>query len=305
MTTAEEQNCPLCGARAAQEIHYPGGEDRPQQPLRFTRIALCEACGFGFALPKPTQAELDRFYASGSYWTEVGANLPQVMHEKSQCEQRVAACLPFLEKTRPLRVLDVGAGHGWTVDWVARMLPGKVARFDFIEPDDSAAKAIADKRPGFPLARVHNMSDAKDRYDLIFLNHVLEHVADPLAVIARITDLLTANGIAHIEMPHADYRFKRDVFPHTLFFTPASLDKLAQKAGIVQLVCTAFGRSPEEPGSPWQRRKNWLLQRLFVLAARHGGWALQRALDHAVWNYGACEPGIWLRWIIARPERVR
>lgn len=301
MKAADPQPCPLCGAGAPDEFDYPGGSARVEQSLRFNSIAICDACGLGFALPRPSQAELDRFYASGSYWTEVGRNLPQVMHEKAQCEQRVAACLPLIEKARQLRVLDVGAGHGWTVDWVARMLPGGVSRFDFIEPDDNAAKSIADKQPGFPLQRIHGMSGASDRYDLIFLNHVLEHVADPLAMIARITELLTPNGIAYIEMPHADYRFKSDVFPHTLFFTPASLAMLAQKTGVTPLACVTFGRSPDEPGPAWRRWKYWLLQRLFVLAARHGGWLLQRALDHAVWDYRPREPGIWLRWIIARP----
>ncbi|MCE9640175.1 MAG: class I SAM-dependent methyltransferase [Betaproteobacteria bacterium] len=304
MTAANPQSCPVCGASAPNEVNYPGGNTRAGQSLQFTGIAICDTCELGFALPRPPQAALDRFYASGIYWTEVGRNLPQVMHEKAQCEQRVAACLPLIEKAQQLRVLDVGAGHGWTVDWVARMLPGRIARFDFIEPDDDAAKSISNKQPGFPLQRVHSMSDASDHYDLIFLNHVLEHVADPLAMIARITELLAPNGIAYIEMPHADYRFKSDVFPHTLFFTPASLAMLARKTGITQLACATFGRSPDEPGPAWRRRINWVLQRLFVLAARHGVWLVQRALDHAVWDYRPREPGIWLRWIIARPSRA-
>ena len=127
------------------------------------------------------------------------------------------------------------------------------------------------------------------------MNHVLEHVADPVELARGITELLIDDGIAYFEMPHSDYRFKEDVFPHTLFFTPASLARLAHAAGVEQVSCEEFGRWP--PASLHTRT----LQRIFAIAARIDfAWWLQRTLDHALWRYHEPAPGIWLRWIVRR-----
>ena len=286
--------CPVCGGVPDREIVYPQAAPRRAPGLRFDSIALCSTCGLGVALPRPRQTELDRFYQSGEYWRDVGDNVPQAMHEKVQAELRVQRCAMLLRAGTGLRVLDVGAGHGWTADWLASHLAGRVERFDFVEPDERHARTILEKRPGFRISRVRGLAAAGDHYDLIFLNHVLEHVAEPIGLVTSIAAALAQDGVAYVEMPHSDYRFKVDVFPHTLFFTPESLAALAKSAGVEQIGCEEFGR--------WRSAGLFtrLLQHAFVLSARHGAWVLQRHLDHALWRYREPAPGIWLRWLIRR-----
>ncbi len=295
MEPEEKPVCLICGAPALRMISYPHGSGHASPLLAFARIAICADCGLGMALPRASQATLDQFYRDGAFWLGVGENLPQIVHERVQTNLRVLHCIPRLPIQPLLRVLDVGAGHGWGVDILDSCLPGKIQRFDFVEPDARNARRILAKRARFPISRLETLHDTGDRYHLIFLNHVIEHVADPVRLTRDVARLLTDDGIAYIEMPHSDYRFKEDVFPHTLFFTPDALGKLAHATDVEQILCEEFGRWP--PAGPVTRA----VQLAFAVAANFdAAWWLQRRLDHALWRYHESTPGIWLRWVIRK-----
>lgn len=285
--------CPLCGGVAAEPLPYPGGSGRAPG-LRFESIARCSGCGLGYALPQHTQAELDAFYAGGGYWHEVVTHSPQqVAHERNQCRQRVAAVMPHLRAGDSLKVLDIGAGHGWTADALAEALPTALLRFDFIEPDDRLSEAILARCTGFPAARRRSVDDADGPYDLIFLNHVLEHVADPVGFLSGIRARLKPGVVLYIETPHEDYRFKSDVFPHTLFFDPASLSRSLLQAGFVVERCEAFGRWPLARAGALA----WLSRVAYRAAIVCGHDGLQNFFDDRVWDYRARADGMWLRCI--------
>lgn len=294
-----EAPCPACGAAFDRRIPYPRS-GRDGLPIAFNEIALCPGCGLGMALPHHVQAELDAFYAAGTYWSEtVGGSRVQTLHERNQCRHRVALAHSFLRGAQNLRVLDVGAGHGWTRDWLDALQPGTIAAFEFIEPDPARSREIMARRRGARAVQVASLSQARGSYDLIFLNHVLEHVADPLACIARIVDLLAEDGIAYFEMPHADQRFKRDVFPHTWFFTLPALTQIAQRIPVKALLRETFGRLPTS-STP-----DLLARAAFRASAALGLARFAGVFDDRMWRYERSGDGIWLRWIIARSDGER
>lgn len=287
--------CVACGGGAFSSRPYPAA-GAADAGLRFEDIRLCAACGLGQALPARPQSALDAFYASGSYWASVVApGRAQNLHAWNQCRHRVAAVLVALTARAPLRVLDVGAGQGWTADWLVKLAPQGVERFDFVEPDDGCSAAIEARKPCTAVRRLDSLAQARPGYDVVFLNHVLEHVADPVACAHSVTALLADGGLAYVEVPHADYRFKDDVFPHTWFFTPAALHHLAERAGVNEQRSETFGRLPA--GGPLD---------LACRAGFRGSAALGAAtpaswFDDRLWRYQAVADGIWLRWIVARP----
>jgi N-acetylglucosaminyldiphosphoundecaprenol N-acetyl-beta-D-mannosaminyltransferase len=290
--------CPACGGAFGERIPYPGAQ-AGRYSLSFGQIAVCAGCGLGMALPRHTQAELDAFYATGSYWSDaVGRTRSQNFHERNQCRHRVARALGALGKASALRVLDVGAGHGWTAHWLERLAPGAVAAFDFIEPDEACSREILARRPGPGTTRLASLAVARAGYHLVFLNHVLEHMAEPAQCVASISALLAPGGAAYFEMPHADQRFKADVFPHTWFFTPAALGHLAAGCGVAEVLREAFGRMPSRRGL------DLVWRAAFRASAALGLAHLAGALDDRVWRYEAGADGIWLRWILARDGRA-
>ncbi|OGA23530.1 MAG: hypothetical protein A3I02_17020 [Betaproteobacteria bacterium RIFCSPLOWO2_02_FULL_67_26] len=293
----EDTACPACGGAFGERIPYPGAQ-AGRFSLHFEHIGVCAGCGLGMALPRHTQAELDAFYADGSYWSDaVGRSRGQSFHERNQCRHRVARALGVLGNASALRVLDVGAGHGWTAHWLERLAPGAVAAFEFIEPDEACSREILARRPGAGTTRLASLAVARAGYHLVFLNHVLEHMAEPAQCVASVSALLAPGGVAYFEMPHADQRFKADVFPHTWFFTPAALARLAAGCGVAEVLREAFGRMPSRRGLDLAWRV------AFRVSAALGLADLAGALDDRVWRYQAGADGIWLRWVLARGAR--
>lgn len=285
--------CPVCGAAAIRQVAYPGKERA--SALGFDSIGICDGCGLGAARPTIAQEALDRFYATGSYWGHVAdEGAPQLAHESNQARRRLLACLPHIPAAGTLRLLDVGAGHGMTVRWAQALLTDRVAGLDFIEPDERLAAQVLSRPAPFAVTRVRQPL-AAERYDLVFANQVLEHVADPVAFMTSVRDALAPGGVAYVETPHSDYRFKSDVFPHVLFFTAAAMAGLAERSGLRTLTCESFGRNPG--GGP----ADLACRAGFRLAAALGAEGASRLLDDALWRYGARSDGIWLRWIAARP----
>src|SRR5690606_28510204 len=111
-------SCPACGGAFGAPAPYPGAHDHAST-LTFEAIVACGRCGLGMALPRYSQPELDAFYAHGAYWdATVGRSRTQALHERNQSRHRVARASQALPPDARLRVLDVGAGHGWTAYWL-------------------------------------------------------------------------------------------------------------------------------------------------------------------------------------------
>jgi 2-polyprenyl-3-methyl-5-hydroxy-6-metoxy-1,4-benzoquinol methylase len=287
--------CPICSASARVErLPYPAANVRAST-LAFDSIHVCEHCGGGTAWPRPTQQALDDFYGRGGYWHSVSSAL-QHAHEMSQGWLRVERMQPAVSATR-FAVADIGAGHGGIPRALAHLrLP--VSRYAFVEPDDAAAGRISSLRAPFPIQRAPALKDLGSGYDLVFLNHVLEHVSDPLAFLQEAVRHVRPGGLVYVETPHADYRFKDDVFPHTFFFTPGAFRALGARLGARTRACETFGRLPA-PRTPVVGIGQRLAARALRLAVAIGWRRAQRALDQLVWRYAPTDEGIWLRWIFS------
>ena len=76
------------------------------------------------------------------------------------------------------------------------------------------------------------------RYDLVAFNKVLEHVADPVAMLARSRDFLAPGGVVYVEVPDGEAAVRegpgREEFfiEHLWVFSAASLAVLAARAGL-------------------------------------------------------------------------
>jgi len=278
--------CPSCGGALGAPIPYPGAQRWQEARFAADRILFCIQCGLGAADPLPAQAALDAFYSGGGYWHAVPDGASQSAHARNQCRHRARHAMQARSHRGRLRVLDVGAGEAWLGEQLAP------AAYDFVEPDprlrERAARRLGDRARAFA-----TLDDVGGGYDLVFVNQVLEHVADPGALLTGMAARLATAGALYLEVPHADYRFKADVFPHTLFFTPESLVRVAERAGLATLACEAFGCTPESRPAPARLAGKIALK----LGAAVGLTPLANAGDDLLFGYAARADGIWLRWL--------
>lgn len=290
--------CPCCGTAVKERIRYPGSDSQTRR-IRFDNIGLCNTCGCGIALPWQPQESLDELYSSGEYWSEaVGFDPRQRVHEGCQAKLRLNWACQHLHSTAPLTVLDVGAGHGYINSHLGALAHRRPIRYDFIEPDDLLSEEIGRRTNAHRLASLEEATPGI--YDVIFVNHVVEHVADPPAVLRTLARLVRNDGVLYIETPNEDFRFKKDCFPHTWFFSKRSAQLIAERNGLQVLDLRSFGRWPYTD-APHVRL--WIRSLLSIskISSRLDIPIVNEWLDRSIWRYDAEGNGIWLRWIL-RPN---
>ena len=169
----------------------------------------------------------------------------------------------FLADCEPGGLLDVGCGDG---TFLARMRRRgwHVAGVDF----DAKAIASAKRKYGLNL-RQGELRDAAfppDSFDAITLNHVIEHVPQPLDVLVECRRLLKPQGRLIVMTPNAaglgherfgSYWDGLDPPRHLHIFSSANLAKCARRAGLEVLVAeSTAGRADTIIGASYSIRDN-------------------------------------------------
>lgn len=130
----------------------------------------------------------------------------------------------------PRTTLDVGSG---LCVFLARLgWPGTA-----LDPDPRAVEH-ARSVVGVEAVCADYMSvEGLGRFGLVTFNKVLEHVEDPVAMLARSREHLTEDGVVYVELPDGDAAAAegpgREEFfvEHLHAFSPASVALLAERAG--------------------------------------------------------------------------
>lgn len=144
---------------------------------------------------------------------------------------------PYLIGFTKGRLLDVGCGNGRYLSEMRRL----GWQVEGLDPDPLAVRLARDM---FKL-KVHettleNSVLHDESYDVITLNHVIEHLHDPASCLSKCKELLRPGGHLIIRTPNADslgHRvFRESWFPlevprHFYIFSAQSLRSLAEKVG--------------------------------------------------------------------------
>ncbi len=139
-----------------------------------------------------------------------------------------------------LTALDVGGGSGWLLDRVRHASP-RVSETHVVDPAESAraaAEAAGHAFHGVPIERF----ESEQHFHLILALNLIEHVADPRAVLSRLRDLLDDEGLALVKTPNTD-TLDRRIFQHRdwggfhcprhwVLFTMPDFRRLAEDCGL-------------------------------------------------------------------------
>ena len=280
MRTFDCPKCPLCSAQGVPR--YRGLRDRLFSAPGEWSLSQCpdESCGILWLDPMPMEDDLGEAYES--YFTH-GYRSTHVLSGKRRAFLRAAygyfpsagqsislkerfASAQFRMRFRrrseleglifhlPQRnggkLLDVGCGSGdsmalmsmlgWTVEGV---------EFDPAAAETARAKGL----------KVHQGSLAEQKFpagsfDAVGLSHVIEHVANPVAVIAECRRVLAPGGVLVLVTPNtrsighrlygADW-VALDPPRHLHIFTPAALTKAVRTAGFGTVECITTMRAAD------------------------------------------------------------
>jgi SAM-dependent methyltransferase len=239
-------NCPCEGRHLVPAFAYtlrPEGEVAFPLAGEYRReYRRCSLCEHWFSHHEMDLSALyDGTYVDATYGDGMRRTYERIMAlpaQRSDNLGRVAAVLEFAARrfasTRPApTLLDVGAG---LAVFPARMKEAGW-RCTALDPD---ARASAHAREVAGVATVtgdfRNLAATLGRFDVISFNKVLEHVEDPVAMLAASGGLVAPGGFAYIELPDvaaaAEGPGREEFFiEHHHVFSAASLALLAARAG--------------------------------------------------------------------------
>ncbi len=226
------QDCDLCGCVDHLLFAEKG---RGSSALR---TVICRGCGLVHTNPRPSaQANADFYHKA--YWGEYKS---QSAPDERFFRRRLPKIKPLLQLLRPhlrpgVKVLEVGCGVGALL-WSIKSLVG-TGTFIGVEPHDGHAK-FAREAKGLDVRNALLEEVEKDlpraHFDLVVMNHVLEHTTSPTQTLATLKQLLRPGGLFVGEVPNIEAPGSRlsHFFheAHHYNFSPHTLRRLALKCGL-------------------------------------------------------------------------
>lgn len=220
--------CPACGSPVADIAYvYKDGEKRSD-------FFECRDCTFLFARPIFIP-ELDKRQMDGVENAELfNSRILKSVYINYFIKKEIRA-LRRAKGNGGLRLLDVGCGTGWTSRVYA------YHGFDVVGLEPSRVRAgYAREHYGVEVVcdYIENAKFNKE-FDVVVLRHIIEHFADPRAVLRKIRGFLKKDGVVLIVVPNINCLGRRLfetkwawVLPWLCnFFTPGSSRRILQTEG--------------------------------------------------------------------------
>jgi SAM-dependent methyltransferase len=248
--TASVPTCHVCGQTDPAELFTTQDHVTGE---RFGIVA-CRRCALAWTDPRPTPEALARYYPPAYYGTagrRLGFGLEKAV---TWFRQRIAKRIGRAQPA-PGRILEVGSGRG--------TLLAELARRGWTAIGTEFAAALSGSAVNEMGIQVYQTPDLRQcnfpasSFDVVILQHVLEHLPAPLTTLQEIRRIIKPQGSLIVVVPNfggwvaqwtgANW-FALDVPRHMFHFTPASLERAlaasgfaAQHTGTLSLEQDVFG----------------------------------------------------------------
>jgi 2-polyprenyl-3-methyl-5-hydroxy-6-metoxy-1,4-benzoquinol methylase len=198
----EEQTCCLCKSGDGELIGAGEDFEYRTSPDRF-EVMRCGRCDLVYLKQRPALAELDRIYPSTYHafqFNEAEFGFVHKVRRRLEARRLLAACEGLAADAR---IVDVGCGDGFHLALLRDF--GKPGwRLEGIDASQRAVEAAG--RAGLLVHHgvVEEVKLADGSYDLALLIATIEHVAEPVAVLRAVKQLLKVGGRAVIVTDNCD-----------------------------------------------------------------------------------------------------
>jgi len=233
-----EAPCPLCGNRdlepwtEARDVEYASVSD----VFAYLRCAACDVLTI-HPVPRTRLSEIypHNYYSFGDSKPGFTARVKEAL------DRRFFHRILEQMEGESLAALDVGGGSGWLLD-VVKGLDPRIATTQVVDIDSSAASVARTHGHDFFEGTIESY-ETDDRFDLVLMLNIIEHVADPRAVMERVRRLVAPGGLVLIKTPNHDSLdarlFRRRSWAglhcprHWVLFSKQSFDALCQDSGFL------------------------------------------------------------------------
>ena len=218
----ESVRCNLCGSDD-HRIVYSMPDARYFINELFD-VVECRHCGLGFVNPRPTIAEMSRYYPPSFY--------DVFDKERDYHQRRYAAEAKFLldmVSHGNKFLLDLGCANGDFPRFMQRL--GWSVEGVEVSPNSKSIREFKLYKQEFEEIPVYG-----PRYDVVTAWAVLEHVHDPMAYFKKAAQVLKPGGIfvflvTNFESSSSRHLYLEDVPRHLFFFTESTVNKYLSLSG--------------------------------------------------------------------------
>ena len=203
-------------------------------------ISFCEECELYYFSKLPPEDFLDGYYGK-VYFSEVRESRLLYRLKSLFSAMRALSQFIYIRKFTGgiggKRILELGSADGTFLSFF-KMFGCAVRGLETNE------YMIGKAREKFDIAlerlNITDIDPDKERYDIIALPHVIEHLNDPVDILSHCKKLLAPGGIIFIEVPYSP--LPKETSPdelsgylettHLYNFRPSSLTKLVLRSGL-------------------------------------------------------------------------
>lgn len=233
-----ETRCPACQSGAIESLFaVPDHEYNLDYQAQY---ACCGECSSFFQSPMPDAVQLSHFYPANYHSFDINNILGQLKQG-----QRLKRLRSFVDSDA-ITFLDYGCGSGVFIKEAAKNMPR--SKFYGYEIDSTNRKEVlADGRVTILKGSLDYLLHQLPVCDVITLNHVIEHLPDPLNVLSTLHQKLTPHGVLEGQTPAADSLEQR-IFRkgwsgfhaprHTVIFSKQGLMEMLKRAGFSECQIT-------------------------------------------------------------------
>ena len=228
-------SCDLCGNDSFTQ--YLEAKDYFLTNEGFT-IVKCDNCGLLFVNPRPSPAEISRYYQSENYISHSTkqAGFLNKIYAYIRKKNHVKKYKLIQSYRNSGSLIDIGCATGEFLDFFQK----KGWEVTGVEPDEDA-RNFARNTYSLNVIDEKNIPELSEKkFDVVTMWHVLEHVHDLNERLSQINRILKDNGIAVIAVPNPnchDASFYKsfwagyDVPRHLFHFTQKPITALFEKKG--------------------------------------------------------------------------
>jgi SAM-dependent methyltransferase len=272
----------MCGSGNLKEWHAAPDRMYDTEDLDFV-YSRCRACDLRFLSRRPTESSAGDLYDDRYEPYDVVVERPRPPIELSDDSPRLPA--PWLDLVRRVyrpprpgaRFLDFGCGSPYFLAAAAD------AGWTAIGADFSPAVTDRVRAAGFDAYLVSEIVPGlgDDHVDLVRLNHVLEHLYDPVGSLRQLRRVLRPGGFVHVAVPNptglSSMVFGRHwcgLEPrHVVQFPPERLRTVLEAAGFEVVGIGHQASPPDLSRSAGFALRSWRLDQLANFVADSRGCA--------------------------------
>lgn len=251
-----ETGCLLCGVNhAARKIETRFGMT--------AWVAECPQCRLAYQTPQPSP-EASTVYMNWR-WRSADAYVASVANQMKRANKQLELVQSYID--RPKKLLDFGAGAGAFVHSAIE----RGWQASGVEQSESARQRA---REYYGIELISELCEGT--YDVVTMWDVIEHLSDPISLLATLREHLAPGGLLFLETGNYESwirvfekeRWILYLFDHQFYFTPSSLERVTNRAGYAN-----FHLLDTNHTYPW---KPWIIVR-HPLGFRQAWWEWRHA----------------------------